>query len=38
MLILEHLAEEALAGVEIALSREQEVDRVSLLVDGTVQV
>ncbi len=30
--------EEAFSGVEIALSREQEVDRVAVLVDGAVQV
>src|SRR5215217_1107549 len=36
--ILQHLAEEALGRVEIALGREQEVDRVSVLVDGPVQI
>src|SRR3954466_4754120 len=32
--ILQHLAEEALGRVEIALGREQEVDRRAVLVDG----
>src|SRR3954469_17314288 len=37
-LILQHLAEEALSRVEITLRGEQEVDRVSVLVDGPVQI
>src|SRR4051812_37962741 len=37
-LILQHLAEEALGGLEIALGREQEVDRGAVLVDGPVQI
>ena len=37
-LILEHLAEEALGGVEIAVGGEQEVDRLAMLIDGAVEV
>ncbi len=37
-LILEHLAEEALGGVEIAMGGELEVDRLAMLVDGAVEV
>jgi hypothetical protein len=37
-LVLQHPAEEALGSLEIALRREQKVDRVSVLVDGPVQV
>ena len=37
-LVFQRLAEEALGGFQIALGREQEVDRVSVLVDGPVQV
>src|SRR3954468_16897898 len=36
--ILQHLAEEALGRVEIALSREQEVHGRAVLVDGPVQI
>src|SRR3954451_19733810 len=35
---LQHLAEEALGGIEIALRRQEEVDRDAVLVDGPVQV
>ena len=35
-LILEHLAEEPLGGLEIALCRQKEVDRIAVLVDGSV--
>ena len=35
-LVFQRLAEEALGGLKIALGREQEVDRVSVLVDGSV--
>ena len=37
-LLLQHLAEEALGRLQVALRREQEVDRVSVLVDGPVQI
>src|SRR5829696_5517784 len=37
-LVLQRLAEEALGGVEIALRREQKVDRRAVLVDRAVQV
>ena len=37
-LVFQRLAEEALGRVQIALSGEQEIDRVSVLVDGPVQV
>src|SRR3954467_6437993 len=37
-LLLQHLAEEALGGIEVALRREQEVDRRAVLVDGPVQI
>jgi hypothetical protein len=37
-LLLQHLAEEALSRVEITLRGEQQVDRVSVLVDGPVQI
>jgi hypothetical protein len=35
-LFLQHLAEETPGGIEVALCGEQEVDRISVLVDGTV--
>ena len=37
-LVLQHLAEEALGGVEITLRRQQEVHRRAVLVDGPVQI
>ena len=37
-LVFQRLAEEALGGLQVALRGEQEVDRVSVLVDGPVQV
>src|SRR3954468_589472 len=37
-LVFQRLAEEALSRVEITLRGEQEVDRVSVLVDGPVQI
>src|SRR3954447_14146687 len=37
-LILQHLAEEALGRLQIALRREQEVHRRAMLVDGAVQI
>jgi hypothetical protein len=37
-LILQHLAKEALRRVEIALRREEEVNRGAVLVDGPVQI
>src|SRR3954451_21856581 len=37
-LLLQHLAEEALRRVQVALRGEEEVDRVSVLVDGPVQI
>src|SRR3954468_22783322 len=37
-LLLQHLAKEPLGRVEIALGREQEVDRRAVLVDGPVQI
>ena len=37
-LILQRLAEEALGRLQVALRGEQEVDRVSVLVDGPVQI
>ena len=37
-LVLQHLAEEALGGLEVARSSEQEIDRRAALVDGPVQV
>src|SRR3954452_4679149 len=37
-LVFQRLAEEALGRLQVALRREQEVDRVSVLVDGPVQV
>src|SRR5829696_9916938 len=37
-LLLQHLAEEALSGVEIAVGGEQEVDRRAVLVEGPVQI
>src|SRR5215212_1087167 len=37
-LILQHLAKEALGGIEVALCREQEVDRRAVFVDGPVQI
>ena len=36
--VLQHLAEEPLGSVEVALRGQQEVDRLAMLVDGTVQV
>ena len=33
-----HLAEEALDGVEISVGGQQEVDRIAVLVDGSVEV
>ena len=36
--LLQHLAEEALGRVQVAFRREEEVDRVSVLVDGPVQI
>src|SRR3954453_10720934 len=36
--ILQHLAEEALGRVEIALRREEEINRGAVLVDGPVQI
>jgi hypothetical protein len=35
--VVQHFAEKALRGVEIALGGEQEVDRFAVLVDGPVQ-
>jgi hypothetical protein len=35
-LILEHFAAEALGGTEIAAGREQDVERLAVLVDGAV--
>jgi len=37
-LILQHLAEEALGRLQVALRREEEVDRRAVLVDGPVQI
>src|SRR5215218_6464210 len=37
-LIFQRLAEEALGGLQVALGREEEVDRRAVLVDGPVQV
>ena len=37
-LILQHLAEEALGGLQVARGGEQEVNRRAVLVDGPVQV
>ena len=37
-LVFQRLAEEALGGLQVALGREQKVDRVSVLVDGPVQI
>jgi hypothetical protein len=36
--MIQHLAQEALGGVEVVLCGEQEVDRVSVLVDGSMQI
>src|SRR4051812_18712709 len=36
--ILQHLAEEAFSRVQVALRREEEVDRGAVLVDGPVQI
>ena len=37
-LVLQHLAEEALGRLQIALGRQEKVDRHAVLVDGPVQV
>lgn len=37
-LVLQHLAEKPLGSVDVTLCRQQEVDRISLAVDGPVQV
>ena len=37
-LVFQCLAEDALGGLEVALGREQEVDRRAVLVEGPVQV
>src|SRR4051812_229656 len=37
-LVFQRLAEEALGGLQVALRREQEVDRGAVLVDGAVQI
>src|SRR3954452_4870323 len=37
-LLLQHLAEEALGGIEVALRREEEVHGRAMLVDGPVQI
>jgi hypothetical protein len=37
-LVLQHLAEEALGRLQVALRRQEEVDRRAMLVDGPVQV
>jgi hypothetical protein len=37
-LVFQRLAEEALGRVQVALRREQEVDRGAVLVDGPVQI
>ena len=35
---MQRLAEEALGGLQVALGREEEINRVSVLVDGPVQI
>ncbi|MBP2444032.1 hypothetical protein JOH51_001471 [Rhizobium leguminosarum] len=37
-LVLQHLAEKPLGGIEIALGSQQKIDRMSTLVDGPVQI
>src|SRR5687768_4498167 len=37
-LVFQRLAEEALGGLQVALGREEEVDRRAVLVDGPVQI
>ena len=37
-LVLQHLAEEPLGGIEIALCGQQEINGISMLVDGSVQI